>query len=224
MLGKRFTSGVFSDSAVCTVGCEYHAKEVNRKGSTYNVQFWDTAGQEKFGHLSSPYYRSASGCLLVFSLTDARSFQRLNYWLGQLRQNVTNDNFVIVCVGNKSDLGYRDVQKNVIEGFCNREKVTGYVETSGSSGINAEYFFFFFFFFFFWGEIEDLLHLSELIHEKVRDSSSSTKSSTLLIRTTRIGTLRRSPYSVSQRHRIGLRNRVIGILSNMIVNLNNRIY
>eukprot|EP01126_Amoeba_proteus_P028244 TRINITY_DN2788_c0_g1_i6.p2 TRINITY_DN2788_c0_g1~~TRINITY_DN2788_c0_g1_i6.p2 ORF type:complete len:240 (+),score=41.15 TRINITY_DN2788_c0_g1_i6:67-720(+) len=138
MLGKRFTSGVFSDSAVCTVGCEYHAKEVNRKGSTYNVQFWDTAGQEKFGHLSSPYYRSASGCLLVFSLTDARSFQRLNYWLGQLRQNVTNDNFVIVCVGNKSDLGYRDVQKNVIEGFCNREKVTGYVETSAKENINVD--------------------------------------------------------------------------------------
>lgn len=36
---------------------------------------WDTAGQERFRTITTAYYRGSMGILLVFDVTDEKSFQ-----------------------------------------------------------------------------------------------------------------------------------------------------
>lgn len=64
-------------------------------------QIWDTAGQETFRAVTRSYYRGAEGCLLVYDVSDRRSFTDLHIWLDDLKQWAEED-VVIMVVGNKS--------------------------------------------------------------------------------------------------------------------------
>ena len=46
---------------------------------------WDTAGEERYRALASAYYRGAVGVLLVFDVTNARSFKNLAHWLSEIK-------------------------------------------------------------------------------------------------------------------------------------------
>lgn len=46
----------------------------------------DTAGQERFETLTSQYYRRAQGILLVYDLTDRRSFENTSKWLRSIQE------------------------------------------------------------------------------------------------------------------------------------------
>lgn len=63
----------------------------------------DTTGQDKFNSLGAIFYRSAYGALLVFDLTDQESFDKLEWWHDQIKNNAEK-NCVMIIVGNKCDL------------------------------------------------------------------------------------------------------------------------
>lgn len=42
---------------------------------------WDTAGQERFRTITTAYYRGAMGILLVYDVTDERSFNSEYPWI-----------------------------------------------------------------------------------------------------------------------------------------------
>eukprot|EP00826_Nyctotherus_ovalis_P041965 TRINITY_DN4278_c0_g3_i2.p1 TRINITY_DN4278_c0_g3~~TRINITY_DN4278_c0_g3_i2.p1 ORF type:complete len:189 (+),score=43.22 TRINITY_DN4278_c0_g3_i2:110-676(+) len=64
---------------------------------------WDTAGQEIYRSLAPFYYRDADGVVLVYSVTDEKSFKELKYWVGEVQLNSKKD-VLMTVVGNKSDL------------------------------------------------------------------------------------------------------------------------
>lgn len=43
--------------------------------------FRDTAGQERFHTITTSYYRGAMGIMLVYDVTDERSFENIVKWL-----------------------------------------------------------------------------------------------------------------------------------------------
>ena len=47
---------------------------------------WDTAGQERYHALGPIYYRDANGAFLVYDITDAESFHRVQQWIKELRK------------------------------------------------------------------------------------------------------------------------------------------
>uniref|UniRef100_H3HBM9 Uncharacterized protein n=1 Tax=Phytophthora ramorum TaxID=164328 RepID=H3HBM9_PHYRM len=74
------------------------------------VQLWDTAGQEKFGaaRLPSSFFRHADAAIVVYDVTDRRSFTNVLRWVGQIQvhqvASVGNSAFSLILVGHKSDV------------------------------------------------------------------------------------------------------------------------
>ena len=68
-------------------------------------EVWDTAGQERFRTMIRPYYRGAAGIILVYDVTDARTFESISEWMRNIEEN-TSEYQVIqkVLVGNKTDM------------------------------------------------------------------------------------------------------------------------
>lgn len=56
--------------------------------------------------LTSAYYRGALGALLVYDVTNYKSFENIKVWLKELKTYASND-IVIMLVGNKYDLADR---------------------------------------------------------------------------------------------------------------------
>lgn len=86
-----------------TIGVEFASKIVRVGSHVVKLQIWDTAGQERFRSVTKSYYRGAAGALLVFDLTNRKSFESLKEWLRDAR-TLANPNIIIVLVGNKADL------------------------------------------------------------------------------------------------------------------------
>lgn len=59
------------------------------------------AGQEAFRSVTRIYYRGASCALLVYDVTRRPTFENIESWMTDLKNNTTNPKPVLVLVGNK---------------------------------------------------------------------------------------------------------------------------
>ena len=74
------------------------------------------------------------GALLVYDVTDQDSFERVNFWLNQLKK-FAPENIVIQVVGNKIDLqNERKLSKAEVSQFCKNNNIL-YIETSAKEDI-----------------------------------------------------------------------------------------
>ena len=73
------------------------------KDKNVKIQFWDTAGQEKYQSLASGYYRNAHGAFIVYDITRRNSFDKAISWLDKVKMN-GESGIKIMLLGNKTDL------------------------------------------------------------------------------------------------------------------------
>lgn len=92
-----------------TIACEFASRTVKIKGKDIKIQIWDTAGQENFRSLTRSYYRSSIASLVVYDVTSRSTFDKLESWIEELRENCQRET-VIAIVGNKKDM---DKQRQV---------------------------------------------------------------------------------------------------------------
>ncbi|KAF8097415.1 hypothetical protein N665_0289s0004 [Sinapis alba] len=134
---SRFTKNEFSIESKSTIGVEFATKSVHVDDKIIKAQLWDTAGQERYRAITSAYYRGALGALLVYDITLHITFENVEQWLKELRDH-TDDNIVIMLVGNKADLHHlRAVQEDEARSFSERENMF-FMETSALDATNVE--------------------------------------------------------------------------------------
>ena len=109
MVGKssivlRFSENKFDDNQFATIGIDFKTKYLKIGDSAVKVLIWDTAGQEKFQNIAKQYYKGANGVLLIYDIGNRKSFQRIDFWLKELKENNRIDELFVCLVGNKSDL------------------------------------------------------------------------------------------------------------------------
>jgi small GTP-binding protein len=74
------------ESHMPTIGIDFKIKRVVLDGNKVKLQIWDTAGQERFRTMTTSYYRGSQGILLVYDITDKKSFTAIRSWIAQIKQ------------------------------------------------------------------------------------------------------------------------------------------
>ena len=80
--------------------CSYKLSD----GSNINVDLYDTAGQEKYHALSKSYYQKTDSCLLVYSISDRKSFEEIKKYYKPRIKELCKKNIKVILLGNKTDL------------------------------------------------------------------------------------------------------------------------
>jgi len=93
------------------------------------LRIWGTDGQERFMALPPIFYHHAHGALVVFDVTDRRTFDNIQFWLDELKNKVGQD-IPIVLVGNKKDCADKRVVDNTTALCFSQEVGIPYMETS----------------------------------------------------------------------------------------------
>ena len=101
----RYVQGSYSGNQPPTIQASYLEKVISVDNKKARLNIWDTAGQERYHALGPIYYRDADGAIIVYDITDATSYTRVQTWVKELRKVVGGeDMFCINIIGNKIDL------------------------------------------------------------------------------------------------------------------------
>ena len=102
----RYIDNKFHETFISTMGIEREIKGVKIDNKLYKLTIWDTAGQERFKSLPIKYYKNVDGVLLLYDVCDKGSFDDVNNWLNDVKQNSnrTNESDIsLFLLGNKID-------------------------------------------------------------------------------------------------------------------------
>lgn len=103
----RIRDDVFiGSSSVSTVGTgvESLVQSVDVDGQEVKAILYDTAGGERFRTLTSNYYLNSDAAILMYSVEDRYSLERLQDEIENAMQFVDPDGFMWALCGNKCDL------------------------------------------------------------------------------------------------------------------------
>ena len=113
-LTLRFTKDKFEMQNETTIGVEFAVKLVCVDSRAYNLQIWDTAGQDTFKSITKAYYRNSIGCIIVYDISNRESFEHVREWYAELKSSSDpyNDLQTAAIIGNKMD---RENTSNTID-------------------------------------------------------------------------------------------------------------
>lgn len=82
----RYVNEEYKMTHISTIGVDFKVKTINIDGVKIKMQIWDTAGQERFKTMTETYYKGAAGVVLVYSITDRKTFNNIESWLKQINE------------------------------------------------------------------------------------------------------------------------------------------
>jgi len=134
----RFSDDTFNTTFISTIGIDFKIKTVELQGKKIKLQIWDTAGQERFHTITTSYYRGANGILLVYDITNPKSFDNISKWLRNINEHASED-VERMLIGNKCDMEEkRMISKERGEKVAEENGIKFY-ETSAKDNVNIEH-------------------------------------------------------------------------------------
>ena len=116
---QRFCDATVDKNSISTIGVEFKVKNYKYNNKDYQIQLFDTAGQERFKSITEAYYRMGDAFFFVFDLTNQDSLNALDDWINKVNETIENPLYIIL--GNKDDLK-EQIPKETIENFINKYK------------------------------------------------------------------------------------------------------
>ena len=100
----QFISNKFDPNTITSATAQFFIKNIEIDGKILTFHFWDTAGQEKFRSLAKIFYKDAHVVILVYSITNSKSFKTMKeYWYDQV-VNYGKKDVIYAIAANKADL------------------------------------------------------------------------------------------------------------------------
>ena len=149
---ERYRHNYYQES---TIGAAFTTTMYkDEEGNERKIDIWDTAGQERYRALAPMYYRAAVGALIVYDITNEESWEEIQYWVDELKNN-KDENLPILLLGNKYDMKHQmEVECEKINNYCKDKNITN-LYCSALSGYNCE-------------------KILELIVKKIKETTSDT--------------------------------------------------
>ena len=124
----------FLDLHMATIGLDYRLKTlILEEQKIVKIQLWDTAGQDKFRAITRNYYKGASGIILIFDVTNIKSYENIKKWINEIKEEIS-EKVSIVLIGNKIDnVQERKISKEQGEKLANEIGIK-FFETSAKTG------------------------------------------------------------------------------------------
>lgn len=133
-ISQRFVNNKFSEHYEVTIGGAYLQQQLRlRGGKSLRLHLWDTGGEERFKAMTPFYYRDADAAVLVYDVTNIKSFWSLEYWVRELSEKAKREKLVIVLAGNKSDVSEKQVTTEQAQSFADAHSLM-FFETSAKTG------------------------------------------------------------------------------------------
>ena len=138
---RRATDDVFTPDYDPTIAIDFGILTLKSASDniTYQLQVWDTSGNDTFRSVYTSYYRGCVGVFLVFDITNKDTLENINIWAKEFEENNCSE-AVMILVGSKCDLkDDRKVSKEEAEELAKSLGCVEYIETSAKSIINTSY-------------------------------------------------------------------------------------
>ena len=129
---RKFVPNIPSTSGSNFVSID---KIINNK--KYILNLWDTAGQEKYNSLTQTFTKNAKIIILIYSITDRKSFQDLDTWLNLVKERNGEEGYSLGIAANKSDL-YEESEVDDKEGRKYAEKIKAALKFTSALKDNKE--------------------------------------------------------------------------------------
>jgi len=134
----RYVTDKFQKRYTATIGVDIlnKAVKITKEVTDYevNLNLWDIGGQDSFKLVRGKFYKQAIAALLIFDLTNRKSFDNLEPWIKEAIDNVEQE-IPFVLVGNKLDLAEnRAVSTEEIQKKAKELKIALVIETSAVTG------------------------------------------------------------------------------------------
>lgn len=134
----RFVKGEFQNEMQSTLGVDFLSKNIKKNDKIFKLQIWDTNGMEQFRSIRQNYYKNAACALIIYDITDEKSFKSINDWIEECKNNAFNEDLLIILVGNKTDLKEdRKITEEDGKSLGNKYEIPFY-ESSALSGYNID--------------------------------------------------------------------------------------
>ena len=139
----QFTRGEFDPNVLTSISAQFISKltYIAEYDKTIKFDIWDTAGQEKFRSLAQIFYKDAKAIILVYDITNLKSFEELkNYWYPKVKENCQSD-IILGLAGNKDDL-YENEQVSFQDAQNFADEIGAiYKKTSALNNSNIQFIF-----------------------------------------------------------------------------------
>ena len=105
---NQYIDQTFDEANAATIGANYSEKVITKNNKEYELNIWDTAGQEKFQSVGKHFYKDAYIVCLVYDITSQDSLDQLKeIWYPDIKK-YGEKYTILAVVGNKSDLYEND--------------------------------------------------------------------------------------------------------------------
>ena len=130
---QRFVHKNINENQLSTIGIEFNAKNYKFNNKDYQIQIFDTGGQERFRSMIEGYYKMGNGFFVVFDMTNIDSLNSLEYWINSINDKAPESKYIII--GNKDDLKNK-IDEKIIKSKLEKYKDIKYIKTSALKNIN----------------------------------------------------------------------------------------
>ena len=135
---NRYINNAFSDEKKKTIGIDNYSKMVTIKQKKILLKVWDTVGQEKIALMTKSHYKIAHEIIIVCAIDNKDSFNSLNGWIENIKDNLPNETIPIFLMANKCDIeDTREVPREKLKELSQAYNID-FVECSAKENVNIE--------------------------------------------------------------------------------------